>query len=285
MTIRVLVTGGGGLLATELKYFFENFPNFSVYIANKSEIDITKIDLLKSLIYNFKPDAVINCAAYTDVDGAESHKMIAKDNNVTGVKNIASICLDLNIYFIQISTASIFDSNSLEFIKGDSDPNPRNFYSETKLFAEQICKRFIDLGAEILILRPYWLYGLKSPNFTDFVIKSVGTKSKIRIVFDQFGQPTSALTLCRIIKFGIENRIVGFYPGTNSGIANRVEWAREICNYFDFNDNLITPVSQKEFKSTALRPFNTSLSHSGNDDIGYHAMHWLDALHEFLNKT
>jgi dTDP-4-dehydrorhamnose reductase len=285
MAIRVLITGGGGLLATELKYFFESFPNFSVYIASKSEIDITNIDSLKSLISYFKPDAIINCAAYTDVDGAEIQKLRAKANNITGVQNIASICLDLQIHLIQISTASIFNSNSLEFIKGNAEPNPTNFYSETKLFGEQICKKFIDSGAEILILRPYWLYGLKSPNFTDFVIKSVSAKSKIRIVFDQFGQPTSALTLCSIIKFGIENRIVGFYPGTNSGMTNRVEWSREICNYFNFNTNLITPVSHKEFKSTALRPFNASLSHSENDDIGYRSMHWLEALHEFLNKT
>jgi dTDP-4-dehydrorhamnose reductase len=283
MANRVLVTGGGGLLATELKYFFENFSNFTVYIANKNEIDVTNIDSLKSLISYFKPDTIINCAAYTDVDGAESNKLVAKTSNVTGVQNVASICLDLHIHLVQISTASIFNSNSLEFIKGDTKTNPVNFYSETKLFGEQICKKLIDLGAEILVLRPYWLYGLKSPNFTDFVMKSVSTESKIRVVLDQFGQPTSALTLCRIIKFGIENRIVGFYPGTNSGMTNRVEWAREICGYFNFDRNLINPVAQREFQSVASRPFNASLSHSEKDDIGFPSMHWLDALHEFLN--
>jgi len=280
---RVLVTGGGGLLATELKCFFENFSNFTMYIANKNEIDVTNIDSLKSFISYFKPNTIINCAAYTDVDRAESNKLVAKTINITGVQNVASICLDLHIYLVHISTASIFNSNSLEFIKGDSKTNPANFYSETKLFGEQICKKLIDQGAEILVLRPYWLYGLKPPNFTDFVIKSVKKESKIRVVFDQFGQPTSALTLCRIIKFGIQNRIVGFYPGTNSGITNRVEWAHEICRYFNFDRSLINSVPQREFQSVALRPFNASLSHSETDDIGLPSIHWLDALHEFLS--
>jgi dTDP-4-dehydrorhamnose reductase len=283
MVNRVLITGGGGLLATELKYYFEKYPNFSIYIANKNEIDVTNIDSLKTLIYNFKPDTIINCAAYTDVDGAENNRLLAKTNNVDGVQNVASICLNLQIYLVQISTASIFSSNSLEFIKGDATPNPANFYSQTKLFGEQVCKNLIDLGAEILILRPYWLYGLKSPNFTEFVMKSVSAGSKIRVVFDQYGQPTSALTLCRIIKFGIENRIVGFYPGTNSGITNRVEWAHKISDYFNFDRNLIIPIPQKEFQSVALRPFNATLSHSEQDNIGFPSIHWSEALLEFLN--
>jgi dTDP-4-dehydrorhamnose reductase len=280
----ILVFGGNGLLATELKIFFRLNTEYKIVFLEKSKCDVTSLTSIDKFVKEFRPSIIINCAGYTNVDLAEQYKKSAMDVNSTAVLNLAKICNERKIYLIHISTASVFNSNELKLISGNSTRNPINYYNKTKLLAEETCETFLKEGASILALRTYWLYGTKRQDFTDFVKKALSKNELINIVHDQYGQPTSAKTLCKIINYGIANRIHGFFPGTNTGIANRIDWAHVICRKLQKNLMLINPVSSSEFKSSADRPFNTALSHSGKDFMGIEIEDWENALLKFLNN-
>lgn len=280
----ILVFGGNGLLATELNIFFRFNNEHKIVFLEKSKCDVTNLTSLNEFIKEFCPTIIINCAGYTNVDLAEQYKKSAMEVNSTAVFNLAKICNEKKIYLIHISTASVFNSNETKLISGNSTRNPINYYNETKVLAEETCETFLNEGASILVLRTYWLYGTKRQDFTEFVKKALSKNELINIVHDQYGQPTSAHTLCKIINYGIANRINGFFPGTNTGIANRIDWAHVICRKFQKNLMLINPVSSNQFKSSADRPFNTSLSHSGADFIGIETEDWESALLKFLDK-
>lgn len=282
----ILVFGGNGLLATELKFFFRFNTDHKIVFLEKSKCDVTNLSNTYEFINEFRPTIIINCAGYTNVDLAELYKKSAMDVNSNAVFNLARICSEKKIYLIHISTASVFNSNEIKLISGNSIRNPINYYNETKLLAEKACETFLNEGASILVLRTYWLYGKKRQDFTEFVKKALNKNELINIVHDQYGQPTSAHTLCKIINYGMANRIQGFFPGTNTGIANRIDWAHVICRKLQKKFMLINPVSSSQFKSSADRPFNTALSHSGVDFMGIEIEDWENALLKFLgNKT
>ena len=281
----ILVFGGDGLLATDLNIFFKNKTNHRILFVGKSTCDITNLLSINKIINEFQPTVIVNCAGYTKVDEAESNQSLSTEINSTAVYNLAQICSEKSIYLIHISTASVFNSSKKELINGGSLRNPVNHYNKTKLSAEIFCENFIKEGTKILVLRTYWLYGSKKQDFTEFVKSSIIENKIMNIVYDQYGQPTSTLSLCKIINYGIQNRITGFYPGTNTGIANRVEWANFICGKLRKGHTLINSVSSDYFTPSAMRPFNTALSHLNSDFIGLKIDDWENALSNFLSNN
>ena len=280
----ILILGGEGLLGSSLNKFLTAKTSFNVIALNKTDCNIIDSDEVISTINLYNPTVIINCAAYTNVDKAEENKELAKNINSDSFYFLANLCLIKNIYLIQISTASIFNSNIKKLISGTEIKNPVNHYSLTKMLAEKTCEYFLNQGAKILVLRTYWLYGGNKFDFNSFINNSILNNKEIDIVSDQFGQPTSANSLCEMILFGIEEKKVGFYPGTNSGIANRVEWALEICNILGMGHHLIKSITSKNFNAPADRPFNTALSHTGLDFIGLEIPSWKTALIHFYSR-
>ena len=259
--VKVLLIGKSGLLGKDLYQSLIKSDDFEVFATGKDDLDITKADKVLNLVTNFSPTFVINCAAYTNVDKAEIEKEICFSTNVNGAINIAHAALRVKASLIQISTASIYSSDELNLISHSDSTNPANYYSLTKLLAEKELGNIFANTDMLFLLRPYWLYGSSQKSFTQFVLRNLREGNPIKVVDDQFGQPTSTGTVYAALLQILNNKVPhGTYAATNSGITNRVGWSNFIAHKYNLNSNLIIPTSAAEFSAVAKRPYNASLS-------------------------
>ena len=285
MTKTILILGAGGLLGRDLSKYFSEHTKFVVHGVGQSQLDITDYLALTSKVNEIRPDFVINCAAYTNVDKAESEKDKCRKVNVEGAYNVAKTASDCGSELIHISTASVFNSVSKNSIVPTSEYSPANFYSQTKVEAEQICQETFGPNGLLTILRTYWLYGSSKSNFCTFIADNLVANKSIKVATDQNGQPTSTMTVFKAILHRIENRVpAGVYPATNSGHASRVEWAQTIGKLLGKPASLIESVDASYFTSPAQRPFNTSLNHSQWSEHGINFDDWEIELGRFLGK-
>ena len=283
MNKKILILGGEGLLGKDLQSYFTKYGGFSVSSLNRNELDITNENAVAKKISGEKPNFVINCAAYTNVDKAEIDKDECRRINVNGAGNVARAVSNLGSELIHISTASVFTSATNGFISPDSDYSPPNYYSQTKVEAEQICKEAFEMHGFLTILRTYWLYGLSKPNFTTFIANNLLERKQIKVVTNQNGQPTSTRAVFQAIIHRIENRIpTGIYPATNSGSTSRIEWAIAISESLNERSDLLESVDEGYFDALAIRPFNTSLDHQQWEKHGIEFANWKIELNDFL---
>lgn len=286
MTKKILIFGADGLLGRDISSYFSKYTNFSVHGVGRSQVNITDYSYLETKVNFVNPDFVINCAAYTNVDKAETEKEKCRTVNVEGARNIAKAVSNIGAELIQISTASVFTSYNHEHIPAHSNYSPSNYYSQTKAEAEQICQEILNSKGSLTIMRTYWLYGFSKPNFCSFVANNLNANNSINVVKDQNGQPTSTKTVFQTILHRIENRVpTGTYPATNSGHTSRIEWAKTIANLLKKPKSLIKSVDTSFFESSAQRPFNTSLDHSTWNQYGIYMDDWKMSLSKFLGES
>jgi dTDP-4-dehydrorhamnose reductase len=281
----IIVFGANGRLGSDLVKFMGDFKEFNVIPYSKAQANIKNYSEIKELFNTNRPKIVINCAAFTNVDLAEELKNECFDINVNGTKHIHDLSLKFNSYLIQISTASVFNSFNLEAINNNATRNPINYYNKTKVLAEELSETYIKNGLSVVNLRPYWIYGSQKNSFTDYVIKSILNNKKMYIVSDQYGQPTSTKVIGALIKECIDHKLVGFFPCTTAGIANRVQWAEQICDYIGNGRKLIGSVPSSEYQSLAPRPFNSCLAQSQWEQIKIEIPSWQEALNDFLEGS
>jgi len=284
--LRVLVVGNRGLLGSDLIKFLNNKSDFEVIGIGQDDLDITNNQEVIKTILHVKPEYVINCAAYTDVDRAERDRSRCAEVNIVGALNLGNACVLSNTPLIHISTASVFSSTEPNLINSNAEFNPANFYSVTKAEAEvELLKIFQDSNL-LSVFRPYWIYGHNKPNFVSFVVKELSNNREIKVVQDQAGQPTSTTQVCEIINWKLRDLIPnGIYPATTTGIATRFEWALEISTILGLNSDLIKPIRSVEFQAAAVRPFNASLDHSIWAPLGVSPQDWKSNLREYLTEV
>ena len=281
----VLILGADGLLGRDLISYFSNLSEFLVEGAGRSQLDITKYLSLEKKIDLVSPDFVINCAAYTNVDRAEFEKDKCQKINVEGAANVARAVLKAGANLIHISTASVFESQSDNLIKSNSDYSPANFYSETKVAAEQICQEILQPRELLTIMRTYWLYGFSKPSFTTFVANNLLKNESIKVVKSQHGQPSSTRLVFEAVLHRIAGRVPnGIYPATNSGQTSRVAWAQSVAQILGKPLHLIETVEAAYFGIQAKRPYNTSLDHSAWEKHGIHLSNWKNELNMFIRE-
>src|SRR5659263_190908 len=192
--MKVLVTGAQGQLGYDVVERFK-IEGIEVVGIGRAEADITKKEEIQSLIRCVNPDAVVHCAAYTNVDKAEDERELCYNINVNGTRYIVEICKELNLKMIYISTDYVFDGTGDEPWAVDDKPNPINYYGETKYLGECTVKEMLE---KYFIVRISWVFGRNGKNFVKTMIKLAATtdsltvekRKEISVVDDQFGSPT-----------------------------------------------------------------------------------------------
>ncbi len=276
---KVLVIGQDGMLGGELYLRLKNNPNYEVYKTTIETLDICNEEAVRNEIVKIKPYFVINCAAYTNVDGCETHFELANSVNGMAVLNIAKAVKEVNATFIQISTDYVFDGE-LEVDKAyteDMLPNPVSAYGKTKLLGEENAK----VAEKYYILRTAWLYG-QGNNFVRTMLKLSKTHDSLNVVCDQHGSPTCTTTLCEIIEQIMEKEPeYGIYHSTNEGFTTWYEFAKDIFKIKGI-DITVNPVTSEEYPTPTKRPHNSKLSKEKLHNIGIYPSNYLDVLKEYL---
>ena len=276
---KVLVIGQDGMLGGELYLRLKNNPNYEVYKTTIETLDICNEEAVRNEITKIKPYFVINCAAYTNVDGCETHFELANSVNGMAVLNIAKAVKEVNATFIQISTDYVFDGE-LEVDKAyteDMLPSPVSAYGKTKLLGEENAK----VAEKYYILRTAWLYG-QGNNFVRTMLKLSKTHDSLNVVCDQHGSPTCTTTLCEIIEQIMEKEPeYGIYHSTNEGFTTWYEFAKDIFKIKGI-DITVNPVTSEEYPTPTKRPHNSKLSKEKLHSIGIYPSNYLDVLKEYL---
>ncbi len=269
--MKVLVTGAKGMLGQDLCPILED-EGYEVIETDLYNLDITNKKNINEFFETSKPDIVIHCAAYTNVDKAEEDKETAFKINFEGTKNIADICKKSNITLVYISTDYVFDGTKEGKYQPNDKPNPINIYGESKLAGEkavQECEKYY-------ITRTSWLYGHHGKNFVETMI-SLKDNPEIKVVDDQTGCPTWTVELAGgIIKILQEEKPYGIYHVCGSGKTSWYNFAKEIFNIGGFSVNL-KPCTTSEFPRPAKRPKNSIME---NNKI---CRDWKTALKEYMD--
>ena len=278
--MKVLITGAEGQLGLKLHEVLRS-TNFEILSLSRSELDITQTEQVDRVINTTKPDWVINTAAYTNVDGAESEPEKAHLVNASGPENLASSSVRINAKFIQISTDYVFDGKSKNPYEENDKKNPKSVYGASKSIGED--KIIAAMDSNYYIIRTSWLYSEYKSNFAKFMAsRAIHGLDTVDVVNDQFGQPTYAGDLALQLLNVIQNRPqFGIYHGTNSGRCSWHEYAREIFTLAGEDPNRVQEISSLKLERKAQRPENSSLSHSQWRKSGLREMrNWKEALHE-----
>jgi dTDP-4-dehydrorhamnose reductase len=255
-----LITGGSGQLgiavAQELEKRGTAFDAWS-----SKDLDITQSSSVSEAIEKLCPTVIINCAAWTDVDGAESHEIDASRVNRDGPEHLALAAKLSNSKLIHISTDYVFSGKSQSPWQIADEINPQSAYGRTKAQGES---RVLGSYPEnSFVVRTAWLYSPRGKNFARTMTKLALTGDReVRVVNDQVGQPTSASDLARqLVELGLSTSPAGIYHGTNSGQATWFEFAQEIFKLAGADVGRVAPVSSSEYPRPAKRPLYSVLSH------------------------
>lgn len=257
------------------------------YIGTDIEIDITNFNKLKEFVSKKEIEWIINCAAYTAVDKAESEKQKAFLINGESVKNIALIAKEKNAVLIHISTDYIFDGkNSIPYNEEDK-PNPLSVYGKSKLKGEEYVKEILE---KYFIIRTSWLYGKNGKNFVYTMLKLFKERKEIKVVNDQFGAPTYTKDLANVIIKIIEENFCkyGIYHFTNEGSTTWYEFAKTIYRIAKekgiITKNVkILPIRTEEYPTLALRPkFSVLSKEKIKKNLSITIRDWSEALKDFI---
>jgi len=275
--MKILVTGSEGQLGKCISAIKHNYENYE-FIFRDKDLDITKEKDLENFFCNENIDFVINCAAYTRVDDAESELQEAERINVLGVKYLALMSSKYLFKLIHISTDFVFDGiKSFPYIE-DDEPNPINIYGKTKLLAEEEVEKY---AYQYMIIRTAWLYSIYGNNFLKTIIRLSKDKKDISIVFDQVGTPTNAGDLANIILDLIpffekgKNQV---YHYSNEGVASWYDFAEEISNIMNLKMKIL-PITSNEYITRAKRPYYSVLNKSKiKFFLDVEILHWKKSL-------
>ncbi len=250
--IRILLTGKSGMLGQEIEEEFSKpirQSEYSLYSFPRLELDITNKTSVEDAFLEIKPDIVINCAAYTNVDLSEIHKEEARKVNALGVATLAESCKKHQATLVHFSTDYVFDGNDTKGYAEDAPKHPLNEYGLSKSLGEDAIICTLD---SYYIVRTSWLFGNGGKNFIDTMRKKSSEK-ETKVVNDQFGSPTYAHDLAQAIPNLIKNYPFGIYHLTNFGSCSWFDLARKTFSILHSDTNVL-PITSEQFKSAAKRP-------------------------------
>ena len=278
VTVTWLLLGADGQLGRSLQDVL-SVSGIEFVAANKTVADITNMASVESCIKNTNPVVIVNMAAWTDVDGAESHRDEAFLVNATGAENVAKMAGADGIPLVHISTDYVFNGTQTTPYKVDDATNPLSVYGASKLQGELLVRAAHPSGA--WIVRTAWLYSQYGKNFARTITRKGLAGDNLSVVSDSFGQPTSALALARqIVALVAAHPPAGVFHGTNAGKATWYEFASAIVDPIA-NHGSVTPVSSSAFPTVAIRPAYSVLDHTEWSACGIADMpHWRDSLEE-----
>ena len=281
---KVLLIGADGMLGGELKERLEKI--YDVTGTTIENLDITDKEAVLAKAEEVKPYFIINCAAYTNVDGCEVNTDLAMAVNGTAVENIAEAAKAQDATFIHISTDYVFPGNLPveQIYTEDMNPAPVSSYGRTKLVGEENAAK----AGKYYILRTAWLYGLGGKNFVKTMLRLSKDREELTVVDDQHGSPTSTTTLCKIIEGIMEKEPeYGVYHSTNEGFTTWCRFTRKIFELANITTN-VKAITSKEYKEmypqSSDRPSNSQLSKEKLKNVGIIPEAWEVALEEYLKE-
>lgn len=272
--MNIVIIGAKGTLGSMLASVF---ADIKPTLLDKEEIDITNAQNVRDVLMPLQPEVIINAAAYTDVDGAESNSEDAFLVNETGVKNLADVANIMSATLVHFSTDYVFPGNQLEGYSEADSPGPAvNVYGQSKLAGE---RALVESGCNFYLVRTAWLYGPHGKNFVDTMIALAKTNKNLSVVNDQFGSPTLTKDLAQFVRGLLEENLpFGIYHGVNAGSASWFEFAEMIFTLVPGMQVDVKPVSASEFPRPAKRPQYSILKHTKGPEF----RDWKDALKEYL---
>jgi dTDP-4-dehydrorhamnose reductase len=257
--MKVLITGANGMVARAAVAHCRSLGD-EILAYTRQEMDISDAAAVEEILYRNKPDVVINCAAYTDVDGAETNAEKCYAANAVGVENLAAASRKTNAVFITISTDYVFDGLNSGFYTEEDKPDPLGIYGQAKLAGELRARR---ANPASMIVRSGWIYGAGGTNFLSRMHLFLAVGKSIKAISDSYGTPTYANDLAKRLRELAELDRPGIYHVTNSGEGTSYAgFARKVAELIGAEQSLVEEVSADSMKRPAPRPRSSKLGSS-----------------------
>ncbi len=295
--MKILVTGGNGQLGNELKSILTTgkaeigkcpIDNSAVEViyTDADELDITNLEQVKEMMLKEKPDAIINCAAFTNVDGCESNQDAAFKVNSLGARNLAIAAEIIGAKLVHVSTDYVFPGVGTVPLKEFDQTNPVSTYGKTKLLGEEYVREFCS---KYYIVRTAWLYGYVGKNFVYTMMRLAKANDKITVVNDQRGNPTNANDLAYHILKLLNTEEYGVYHCTGDGECSWYDFASKIVEMTG-EDCKVVPCTSEEYAAmypdSAKRPEYSSLDNMMlKCTVGDEMRNWKESIETFMNKV
>ncbi len=282
--MRLLVTGAEGMLGWEIQRVARRMAagvDWRVAAHTRDSLDVTDPDAVRQAIGIISPGVLINCAAYTDVDGCESNEIEALRVNGEAPGRLARICEEAGVVLVHFSTDYVFDGTATRPYTEDDPGRPISAYGRSKLAGEEAVRA---TGAAHLILRTQWLYGSHGKNFVDTILLRAAAGEKLRVVNDQHGAPTYAREMAAVTLSAISMNLRGTYHAANTGACTWYDVARAALSLAGMDPETVTPVSTDEFPRPARRPAWGVLDVTRLERAGLRLSPWRDALETYIRK-
>lgn len=274
--MRVLVAGAGGMLGRDLT---ESDSQHTFVGVTRAELDVTDAAACIRAAEGF--DAIVNCAAYTNVDAAEADEDAAFAINAVGAENLARAAGAAGAVLVQISTDYVFDGTATEPYDEETPRAPIGAYGRTKAAGEQLATA---ANPDTIVLRTAWLYGMHGSNFVSTMLSLADEREALTVVADQVGQPTSTRELVAAIIALLDAEIrSGIFHGTCAGEASWWEFAREIFTATGLDPERVQQTTAAQFARPAPRPAYSVLGHTAISRVRSPRL-WQDALHDELRR-
>lgn len=290
--MNILVTGANGQLGHELRIVSTQSADTFIFTDISEEtgydtipLDITDYDAVCAMVQKYDIEAIVNCAAWTNVDGAENpdHRSLVEKLNSTAPENLAKAIKKVNGWLIQISTDYVFGKEPYNTpCSEDREGTPTGVYGLTKLLGEQ---KIIASGCKYVIIRTSWLYSEFGKNFCKTMLNLTATKSSLNVVIDQCGTPTYAFDLASAIIAVLRHPVEGIYNYSNEGVCSWYDFAKMIAEFARHTDCDIRPCKSSEFPSPVVRPAYSVLDKTKiKSTYGIEIPYWTDSLKKCINN-
>lgn len=298
--MNILVTGANGQLGNEMRIISKNTDyNFvftdvtAVEGVETTILDITDIEAIRSIVKEKGIDCIINCAAYTNVDKAESDVDFCRILNAVAPKNLATVMKEVNGLLVHVSTDYVFGGDPYNVpCKEDQKGTPTGVYGQTKLEGEQ---NIMATGCKHLIIRTAWLYSEFGKNFVKTMLNLTSTKPELKVVFDQAGTPTYAYDLAVAIKTMVDDYAkeiseenyskTGIYHFSNEGVCSWFDFTKVIAEMAGNTSCDIQPCHSNEFPSPVKRPAYSVLDKTKiKETFGLKIPYWTESLKTCINN-
>ena len=278
----ILITGGNGQLGNEMRIVSKEYPNYQYFFTDVEELDITDKAAIDTFVNENKIGFIVNCAAYTAVDKAESDVEFCYKINKDAVKNLAEISAKYGTKIIHISTDYVFNgTNYIPYTEEDT-VNPLGVYGESKLAGEEVLH---ETCSDAIIIRTSWLYSSFGNNFVKTMLRLGKERDSLNVVFDQIGSPTYAADLAQTIMSIIElnNWQSGIYHFSNEGVCSWYDFTKSIHRIAKI-DCKVLPIESKDFPTPTKRP-NYSVLNKNKIKSCYNIEipHWESSLEKCLS--
>ena len=279
--MNILITGSNGQLGSELRKISGNFPDDCFFFTDAGELDITNRDAVNAFFETNDIQTVINCAAYTAVDKAESDEPAAMLLNAVAVRYLAQACRKAGALLIHISTDYVYDGNASVPYLEDAPTEPVSVYGITKLAGEQSALA----TPKSVVIRTSWLYSSYGNNFVKTMLRLGKERDTINVVFDQIGTPTYAGDLAQtVMKIAHGDLKTGVFNYSNEGVCSWYDFAHEIMQQAELKC-VVRPIETKDYPTPAPRPHYSVMNKARiKEQYGIEIPHWKESLKRCLLK-